>query len=55
MGRERLGRQGAAKAQKLAEGSRKQPCSPELKKREISKVAGRMVETDPNQKATEIC
>lgn len=46
---------GAAKAQKQAEGSRKQSCSPELKKREFSEVPGVMVEVDPNQKATEIC
>ena len=55
LGRDRLGRQGAAKAQKQAEGCREQTCSPDLKKREFSEVPGGMVEVDPNQKATEIC
>lgn len=55
LGRDRLGKQGAAKVQKLAKGCRKQMRSPELKKRGSSKVPRSFVEANPNQKTTEIC
>lgn len=42
---------GSAKVEKQVEESRKQTCSPELKKREFSEVLEGMVEADRKQQA----
>lgn len=49
LGRDRFGKQGAAKAQKQGERSNKQTCSqPRAKEKRIFEAPSGMVEVDPN-------